>query len=359
MRCHKPHYKDKITRIITQKQETSNIGRAFTIEQHSSTKEFEKYPRKQQNAMKPVKVSVIIPVYNTELYVRQTIQSILGQTLHDIEIITVDDGSTDNSLSILSELAEQDHRIKIFAHKNQGVSVARNIVLEQASGEFIYFMDSDDLLEKDTLEICYQKCLDEQLDFVFFDAEAFCDEDTTLRKYQYQRNLQGEDKIWTGIELLKIQDNTGNFRTSVCLCFTRLSFLQKKAIRFYPHIIHEDELYTALLYLNATRVKYIQRTFFKRRVRKNSITTRPFSMKNIQGYFTVANELKNYTYSQAAVREIIHNHLSKMLNAAIRNAFKLPAKQRLYIAKCALMDYSKYVNCKTICVLLFKSLLKR
>ena len=65
-------------------------------------------------------------------------------------------------------------------------------------------------------------------------------------------------------------------------------------------------------------------------------------MKNIQGYFTVANELKNYTNSQAAVREI-----------------KLPAKQRLYIVKCALMDYSKYVNCKTICVLLFKSLLKR
>ena len=75
--------------------------------------------------MKPVKVSVIIPVYNTELYIRQTILSILGQTLHDIEIIAVDDGSTDNSLSILSELAEQDHRIKVFAHRNQGVSVAR------------------------------------------------------------------------------------------------------------------------------------------------------------------------------------------------------------------------------------------
>ena len=69
--------------------------------------------------MKPVKVSVIIPVYNTELYIRQTILSILGQTLHDIEIIAVDDGSTDNSLSILSELAEQDHRIKVFAHRNQ------------------------------------------------------------------------------------------------------------------------------------------------------------------------------------------------------------------------------------------------
>lgn len=146
------------------------------------------------------------------------------------------------------------------------------------------------------------------------------------RNYQYQRNLQISDNVWQGTELLKIQDQTGNFRTSACLSFSSSSFLKKNNIRFYPHIIHEDELYTALLYLNATRVKYIQRTFFKRRVRKNSITTRPFSMKNIQGYFTVANELKNYTYLQAEVREIIHNHLSKMLNAAIRNAFRLPAK---------------------------------
>ena len=262
---------------------------------------------------------MIIPVYNTELYIKQTVESIQKQTLYDIEIIIINDGSTDNSLSLLLELSKQDHRIKI----------------------------------------CYQKCSAEKLDFVFFDAESFYAENTCPRNYQYQRNLQISDNVWQGTELLKIQDQTGNFRTSACLSFSSSSFLKKNNIRFYPHIIHEDELYTALLYLNATRVKYIQRTFFKRRVRKNSITTRPFSMKNIQGYFTVANELKNYTYLQAEVREIIHNHLSKMLNAAIRNAFRLPAKQRLYIAKCALIDYSKYVNCKTICVLLFKSLLKR
>lgn len=309
--------------------------------------------------MNSFKVSVIIPVYNTELYIKQTVESIQKQTLYDIEIIIINDGSTDNSLSLLLELSKQDHRIKIFSQENQGLSISRNTGLEKASGEFVYFMDSDDLLEKDALEICYQKCIAEKLDFVFFDAESFYAENTCPRNYQYQRNLQISDNVWQGTELLKIQDQTGNFRTSACLSFSSSSFLKKNNIRFYPHIIHEDELYTALLYLNATRVKYIQRTFFKRRVRKNSITTRPFSMKNIQGYFTVANELKNYTYSQAAVREIIHNHLSKMLNAAIRNAFKLPAKQRLYIVKCALMDYSKYVNCKTICVLLFKSLLKR
>lgn len=309
--------------------------------------------------MKPVKVSVIIPVYNTELYVKQTILSIIEQTLQEIEIIIIDDGSTDNSLSILTELSKEDPRIQLFSHTNQGLSISRNIGLEKASGEFIYFMDSDDLLEKDTLEVCYRKCTSEQLDFVFFDAESFCEENTVLRNYQYQRDLQIEDKVWKGVDVLKIQDDSNNFRTSVCLSFTRLSFLQKHNIRFYPRIIHEDELYTAQLYLYATRVKYIKHTFFRRRVRKNSITTLPFSIKNIRGYFTVTDKLMKVTYPQTEVKEVINNHLSRMLNAAIRNAFKLPIRERLYIAKCALIDYSKYVNCKTICVLLFKSLLKR
>ena len=109
--------------------------------------------------MNSFKVSVIIPVYNTELYIKQTVESIQKQTLYDIEIIIINDGSTDNSLSLLLELSKQDHRIKIFSQENQGLSISRNTGLEKASGEFVYFMDSDDLLEKDALEICYQKCI--------------------------------------------------------------------------------------------------------------------------------------------------------------------------------------------------------
>lgn len=309
--------------------------------------------------MNQFKVSVIIPVYNTELYVKQSVETIIKQTIDDIEIIIINDGSTDNSLSILYELSAQDHRIKLFTYTNQGLSISRNIGMEKASGEFIYFMDSDDLLEQDTLEQCYQKCISEQLDFVFFDAEGFCEEDRLIRNYQYQRNMQIEDKVWNGIELLKIQDDTRNYRSSACLSFTRLDFLLKNNIQFYPHILHEDELYTALIYLKATRVNYIKRTFFKRRIRKDSITTRRFSMKNIQGYFTVANELKNYKYPNSEIAKIINNHLSKMLNAAIWNASCLPLKERLHIAKYSIFHYFKYVSCKTICILLFKSFIKR
>ena len=153
--------------------------------------------------MNSFKVSVIIPVYNTELYIKQTVESIQKQTLYDIEIIIINDGSTDNSLSLLLELSKQDHRIKIFSQENQGLSISRNTGLEKASGEFVYFMDSDDLLEKDALEICYQKCIAEKLDFVFFDAESFYAENTCPRNYQYQRNLQISDNVWQGTELLK------------------------------------------------------------------------------------------------------------------------------------------------------------
>lgn len=309
--------------------------------------------------MEQIKVSIIIPVYNTEEYVKQTVESIMEQTLHDIEIIIINDGSTDDSLSILTKLAKQDRRIKLFSRINQGQSISRNVGLEKASGEFIYFMDSDDLLEKNALEICYQKCTSEVLDFVFFDADSFTDEDTILRNYRYQRNLQIEDKVWSGIEILEIQDKTTNYRTSPCLSFTRLSFLQKNNIQFYPHIIHEDELYTAMLYLTATRVNYIKEVLFKRRIRKDSITTRKFSIKNIQGYFTVTNELKKYKKQRTEIAKIIDTHLSNMLNAAIRNAAYLPLKERFYIAKCSIFKYFKYVSCKTICILLFKSFIKR
>ena len=117
-----------------------------------------------------IKVSVVIPVYNTEKYVRQAVESVMYQSLKELEIIVVDDGSTDKSLSIVEKLGDTDKRIQIYTQANQGQSIARNRGISHAHGEYIYFMDSDDLLEEDALELCYHKCKEEKLDFVFFDA---------------------------------------------------------------------------------------------------------------------------------------------------------------------------------------------
>ena len=104
------------------------------------------------------KVSVIIPVYNTEAYVEQTLRSIMGQTLRDIELIVINDGSTDGSLSALERIATGDDRIRLYTQPNKGLSQTRNAGIDRARGEFIYFMDSDDLLEPDALERCYERC---------------------------------------------------------------------------------------------------------------------------------------------------------------------------------------------------------
>ncbi|MDY6407580.1 MAG: glycosyltransferase, partial [Pseudomonadota bacterium] len=98
-------------------------------------------------------VSVIVPIYKTEKYLRRCLDSICAQTFRDIEIICINDGSPDNSLSILDEYAIRDTRIQIINQENKGQSAARNIGLDKAQGTYIYFVDSDDMLHPQALEV--------------------------------------------------------------------------------------------------------------------------------------------------------------------------------------------------------------
>ena len=111
-------------------------------------------------------VSVVIPVYNTSQYLRECLGSVLEQTLNDIEIITVNDGSTDNSLEILNEYAQRDSRIKVVDKANGGLASAYNRGQRMATGKYIYFLDSDDWLEKDALEILYRMAEEKQVELV-------------------------------------------------------------------------------------------------------------------------------------------------------------------------------------------------
>ncbi|MGH2644923.1 MAG: glycosyltransferase family 2 protein, partial [Chitinophagaceae bacterium] len=123
--------------------------------------------------MEKVKVSVVIPVYNTQDYVTETLENIIKQTLTETEILVIDDGSTDESYQIIESIAQKDERIHLYKQKNKGQGAARNLGMKYAKGEYIYFMDSDDLLSEDTFFQCYKKCEAERLEFLFFDAEVF------------------------------------------------------------------------------------------------------------------------------------------------------------------------------------------
>ena len=120
--------------------------------------------------MQEVKVSIIIPVYNTEKFLERCLNSVLNQTLRDIEIIVVNDGSKDNSLEIIKRFIQIDDRIILIDKENEGLTKTRNRGLEIASGKYIYNLDSDDYLEEDTMfEELYNKCEKDNLDMVVFD----------------------------------------------------------------------------------------------------------------------------------------------------------------------------------------------
>lgn len=118
-------------------------------------------------------VSVIIPVYNVEHYLRQCLDSVRAQTLSDIEIICVNDSSTDGSLSILEEYAKKDPRIQVVTQPNGGAGAARNKGLSMAKGKYLSFLDSDDFFESDMLELAYKKAEEDKADFVVFNSDQY------------------------------------------------------------------------------------------------------------------------------------------------------------------------------------------
>ena len=125
------------------------------------------------NKISNPKVSIIIPVYNTEKYLRRCLASVCGQTLREIEIICINDGSKDISLEILKEYAANDDRIVVIDQKNSGVANARNNGLQRATAPYIGFVDSDDYIAPDMYEIMYNTIDEYKVDFIECGIEPF------------------------------------------------------------------------------------------------------------------------------------------------------------------------------------------
>ena len=306
------------------------------------------------------KVSVIMPVYNTGNYVEEAVNSIINQTLSDIEIIIVNDGSTDNSLQVVERIASTDNRVQVYSQKNGGQSVARNVAMGYARGEYIYFMDSDDWLEPQALQECLDKCSEDKLDFVFFDADVFSDNEGMVSIFDYHRCHMIEDRIYSGMEILDILLDNMGYRVSPCIHFINARFLKQINISFYPGIIHEDELYMALMYVQAKRVGLINQSFFKRRVRGNSTMTNKFAYRNMNGYLTVLAQLKLFAKDKDdQTQQIIEKTLRYIFDPIIYTAHSLRFGDKIKVLKISIREkYLKYASSKSILVFLFPFLIR-
>lgn len=235
------------------------------------------------------KVSIIIPVYNVEKYLDDCIQSVLMQTLKDVEIICVNDGSTDKSGVILEKYKQTDSRFRIISQKNAGVSAARNTGIRAAKGEYILFLDSDDFLGKpESIERLYEKAKNDELDELFYGTNVVF-ENAEIKKANesygiyYNRN-QAYTDVLNGKDMFVLFSKNNDFKGNVCMQFFRRRFLIDNNLKFAEGLIHEDEIFTIQCISLAKRVAYLDEALFGRRMRPNSIMTSINYEKSILGY---------------------------------------------------------------------------
>lgn len=245
--------------------------------------------RKAENDIGIPRVSVIIPVYNVEKYLRECLDSIVNQTLREIEIICVDDGSTDGSPEILREYGERDCRITIISQENRGISSARNHGADIASGEYFYFMDSDDILERDALSRLYQLSEEKSLDVLYFDGESFfeTEELKEIKKnyITYYARKGDYSRVMTGPQMLHEMIAMDEYRSSLCLQFISSVHYRQENLRFEEGIIGEDNIFTFQCIMPAHRVYHMKEAFFHRRVRENSVMTSAGKFEQVYGFF--------------------------------------------------------------------------
>ena len=184
------------------------------------------------------KVTVIISIYNSEKYLSNCLDNIINQTLKEIEIICVNDGSTDNSLRILNYYQRKDNRIIILNQNNKGVNNARNLGLKNAKGEFILFFDSDDLLINDSLEKLYNLSKYKNLEIILFNAKFIFENNITENKFpnNIYYKIKNYEFIKKGKDLFLNMINENKFIFPPCFQFINHNFLTKNKIIFLKQI---------------------------------------------------------------------------------------------------------------------------
>lgn len=272
-------------------------------------------------------VSVIIPVFNVEAYLKECLDSIINQTFSNIEIICVDDGSTDSSADILKEYSTRDNRITIITKENGGLSSARNAGIDIANGEYITFLDSDDYLETNAIQQLYDKASSEQLDILVFCGKPFCEKDfTTTQKDIYSLCPTPLIETMTGPDFFINSFKYKNHIGTAPLKLFRTAFLKENKIRFIEGILHEDEPFYYEAILAAKRVAKIPEQFYMRRYHAGSITTCEKNSKHVIGKLTGISrilELSKIHQLTGAALEVTMEFISAIANNIASDYYSL------------------------------------
>jgi len=243
-------------------------------------------------------VSIIIPVYNTEKYLRKAIESCLNQTFKNLEIIIINDGSTDNSLQIAREYESKYNCVRVITTENRGLSEARNRGLVEARGKYIYFLDADDWIDSEAIEQCYKLAVDNELEMVLFDSrteleKSLDSENSKNIKYNnyIRSHIINPDNIYTGSQFVEDYYKKGVVFVPAWLVFTKREFLLKNKIRFLPNAYYEDVAFHFSCMLMAERIMYLPQALHVRLYRAGSIMTSSLNVRKICSVYEITKEM--------------------------------------------------------------------
>ena len=296
-----------------------------------------------------IKFSIIIPIYNAEKYLHECLSSILNQDYKYFEVIMINDGSIDNSDKICQSYCIKDSRFKLVNQKNSGVSIARNKGIKLANGEFIIFIDSDDVLIDGALKIIEKNICDNDL-LCYGYCKYYLDkeENILLKNYQFKNK---EDCIKTII----YNQEVGGFLWNKCF---KRDIINKKNILFDKNLHYCEDLLFVSEYLKyCNKLHYISKVLYKYRMRKSSVSFNLFSKKNVsmlksyeklinkyKGYDDVANRLKFlYIISYYKIKSIIPKNF-EVNKSILKNERIVILKEKLNIKEKIIFIIIKYFN---------------
>lgn len=265
-------------------------------------------------------ISIIVPVYKVEKYLNRCIDSLINQTYKDIEILLIDDGSPDNCPQICDDYAKMDRRIKVFHKKNGGLSDARNYGIEKCQGTYITFVDSDDYVNDEMVELLYRSLIDNKCDISICMSQMFSDKDDVIIDYSdnqvccLSKNDALEKMLYHQI-----------YHSSWGKLFKKSLF---NNIRFPVGKIMEDLATSYLLFYNSSRIVVNSRKLYYYYQREDSIMHNSFSLKQLDGVEAVIEET---SFIKENIPALYKAAICNEFRCAYENLIKIPKKNKSYI----------------------------
>lgn len=291
-------------------------------------------------------VSIIIPCYNVKKYLKDAVESAEHQTYSNIEIILVDDGSTDGTFELCDLFVNKYNNVQVIHKKNGGLSSARNAGMVEAKGEYIYFLDSDDFIKDNMVECLVQKMKENETDVIFFGSYQVDEEKNIIGSIK--KNTESEQKVFRGAEAYSLYWKKGVYEACVPYYFYRKKFLMEHELSFIDGIIHEDEIFSFEVYHYAKRILLDGTQFYFRRVRIGSIMTSLDNQKHkFDSTVQITDMVVRHSYLKQFSKEEYKNisiFLYRIQNLMCSRFYEVPLYLRKSWGKKYRISLKKYIT---------------